>query len=144
MAMEQIRINGSRAAIKAISNIDHNVDLEYIVANDASVINYNMYRPEEGNIIWWVKNYNRNGYTVYTFSGGEFINGFINIAEQMGVDFRDYVLGAPYGIINGKIINYDIEGYDLLPYKVNNRISAPIGPFYTGSVEDDGYNPNWE
>ena len=135
--------NGYKAAIKAINNVDYKVDSNYIIANKALPINYIMYRPEEGNLVWWIKNTN-NTYTVYTFVGADFISGFINAAEQLGRDFRDYVLAAPYSISNGSVIDYNIEGYDLLPYRSNNRVSAPIGPFYIENVEDDDYNVDWE
>lgn len=135
--------SGYKAAIKAINNVDYKVDSNYVIANNALPINYIMYRPEEGNLVWWIKNTN-NTYTVYTFVNSDFIIGFINAAEQLGRDFRDYVLAAPYSISNGIVIDYNIEGYDLLPYRSNNRVSAPIGPFYIENIEDDDYNVDWE
>lgn len=135
--------NGYKAAIKAINNVDYKVDSNYVIANNALPMNYIMYRPEEGNLVWWIRNAN-NTYTVYTFVSGDFISGFINAAEQLGRDFRDYVLAAPYSISNGSVIDYNIEGYDLLPYRSNNRISAPIGPFYIENIEDNDYNVDWE
>lgn len=136
--------NGYKAAIKAISNVDHTIDFNYIIANNALSLYYNMYRPKEGNMVWWIKNTNSNTYTVYTFVGAHFISGFIDAAEQLHVDFRDYVLAAPYSITNGIVINYNIEGYDLLPYTTNNRVSASIGPFYTENNDDHDYNVDWE
>lgn len=140
----QDELAGFIAGTNAITNNEYKIDFDYLLAHNAPIENYDMYKPELGAMAWWFSN-GDGRYTVYTFVDGDFINGVIKAGEYLGKDFRDYVLGAPYGFDEkGKRINYSIEGYDLLPYTGKSRISAPIGPFYTGSVEEDAYGVDWE
>jgi hypothetical protein len=143
-SVSQDELAGFTAGINAITDNKYDVDSSYLLAHNASINNYEIYKPESGAMAWWIIN-GDGGYTVYTFTNGDFINGVIKAGEQLNKDFRDYILGAPYGFDEqGKRINYNVEGYDILPYTNKSRVSAPIGPFYTGSIEEDAYGVDWE
>ena len=140
--VSQEELMGFLAGTNAISNNEYEIDPNYLLAYNASPINYNLYNPEPGAMAWWISN-GDNTYSVYTFTSSDFITGVIKSGEHLGKDFRDYILGTPYSY-NGQRINYSVEGYDILPYTGLSRVSAPIGPFYTGSIEDDAIGVDWE
>ena len=105
--------------------IDQRYKNEYINLNFTNITDF----------IWWIQQ--GNIYNIYKFKSSEFIQGFITACNNCEVDFRHYVLGTPYKIINGKRVDFYIESYDLQPY-VPRRIPVPLTAFYTEVVEDIG------
>lgn len=108
--------------------------------------NISEFLPEENpdllseNYGWWITEpLNQKSYTLYNFSSADFIQGFISICNIFAVDFRDYILGTPFKYNNAthKIVNYEIEGYDVKPFKSEHKRKQTITPFYTGIYEGD-------
>lgn len=63
--------------------------------------NYTGYLPESGTYNWWIyfnekTNCGKYVYQVVEFSHMDFIIGFIHVFEEYKIDFRNYVMWAPY------------------------------------------------
>lgn len=87
---------------------------EYIIRERYLFTDWNHYRPNEGKYGWWLREEtNMVKYRIYQFESLDFIQGFITAMQAFSVDFRQYVLGPPFQIINGKKVAYTIEGYDI-------------------------------
>jgi len=81
---------------------------------------------------------------VFSFATYDFIQGFINTMDNTGLDFRDYLIGPPFKIINRKPVFFNIEGYDIPLANPVTRIPAPVGAFYTGAYEADAYGEDFD
>jgi hypothetical protein len=113
---------------------------EYIIVENISPELIFQYHTDLASYGWWISEpYYENKYTLYTYStsSNDFIKGFINIFTAFNIDFRDYVLGTPFKYINKTIINYSIEGYDMVPFDMLFETPVSIESYYINNNEDD-------
>lgn len=52
-------------------------------------------------------------YTHFTFRSMVFVNSLIEAMDLFNLDFRDYIYGVPYQIVNDQVVYHRIPGYDL-------------------------------
>lgn len=124
-----------------IALMDYKLDdatKDEIIARD------NNYRPLDNSFGWWIYNPLNNKYTLFSFSSPDFIQGFISACNAFSIDFRDYILGAPFthqvGIQDPTY--YFMETYDIEPIPFPKK-DAPVGAFYTGPYEADPYGEDY-
>lgn len=124
-------------------NIINNPDFNDYKIGISDIYNFNLYNPTDDHYGWWIKDVTSDKYLLYQFKTNDFIQGFISSLNQIGKDFRDYIGGNPFKIINGIKIEYSVEGYDIEPI-IPDRIRAPVGAFYTGTYENDPYGEDFD
>jgi hypothetical protein len=90
---------------------------------------------------WWIKNnLIPDTYDLISFKNDQFLKGFINMSDYIGVDFRNFSIGLPFKNTNGVISEYSIIGYDVPSVFKAVYDPAEISPYYTGINESDPFS----
>jgi len=110
----------------------------YIIYEDIAIDRIGTINPEIDDYSWWIFDSGDDNFcTLFSFVTSDFIQGFISICAAFGVDFRNYIFGTPFRYIQGTLVNYRVEGYDIIPFNVDIRVPAPIGAYYIDRNEGD-------
>ena len=60
--------------------------------------------------LWLIKSTDNN---ILYKASSEFIRGFIFLCQILYLDFRDYIVGKPFSLVDDSVTNYQIVGYDI-------------------------------
>lgn len=136
------------AAFAINQNISFKIDQSYLIdlldINSALknyiVVSTNKpsgdYHPKANHYGWWIY-INTINYYLMQFKDEAFVNAFIYLCNQFGIDFRDLIYGIPFKYIDGKKKNYIIDGYEIEIPNSNELIPETfIIEEYIENVED--------
>ncbi|MFK5970574.1 MAG: hypothetical protein QM487_10700 [Candidatus Marithrix sp.] len=88
---------------------------------------------------WWIKNsLIPDTYDQIRFTNTKFLQGFITMSDNLGVDFRNYTAGLPFkNNKDGEFAEYVIRGYDIPSIFKLDYKPAEVLAYYTGLNESD-------
>lgn len=119
------------------SRMVENVLYHYVVPKHYLYDNLTGYQPDDEKYGWWIRDYNgRFSYKLCQFGSAGFVQGFISLCNGFEVDFRKYISGGPFRLVNKdqvlvnhltlpaynnqnrSLVLYDIEGYHVEPLRL--------------------------
>ncbi len=109
---------------------------KYLIYTEVSPTAFNSITLVPYQMAWWIRS-PHTGYDLIIFNSKEVINGFISICDFFTSDFRDYIAGPPFQIVNNNKEDLKILGYEIPPFNPVPRQPYNIVPFYTGIYEND-------
>ena len=84
-----------------------------IIFKSVELLELNNFKGFDDKYSLWVKNLENNKYDLYNFKTKDFLIGFISMFFNFNIDFRLFIKGHPFKFINGKVIKYFMDEYDL-------------------------------